>query len=81
MMTGRNAIFGIGKPTEMIGSKNQRAMTLREIAMPSSDAGTAAISEADQRAIERDAGVDDRARRTIASAPDALEHRARATAA
>ena len=34
MTTGRKAIFGIGKPTETIGSKNQLAMTLRDIAMP-----------------------------------------------
>ena len=40
MTTGRNAIFGIGKPTEMIGSNSQRTTALRDIAMPSSDAGT-----------------------------------------
>ncbi len=43
MMIGRNAIFGIGKPTEMIGSKNQRAIRLRAIATPSATPATAAI--------------------------------------
>ena len=35
MTTGRNAIFGIGKPTEMMGSKNQFVIPFREIPMPS----------------------------------------------
>ena len=43
MMTGRNAIFGIGNPTEMIGSKNQRTSALRDIAMPSRTPATAAM--------------------------------------
>jgi hypothetical protein len=44
MMIGRNAIFGIGKPTEMIGSKNHRAIFERAItvasAMPQIEAMT-----------------------------------------
>ncbi len=35
MMTGRKAIFGIGKPTEMIGSKNQRTTRTRDISVAS----------------------------------------------
>ena len=35
MMIGRKAIFGIGKPTETIGSKNQRMSLTRDIAAPS----------------------------------------------
>ena len=38
MMIGRNAIFGIGKPTEIIGSKNQRAILQRDIAHRKRDA-------------------------------------------
>ena len=45
MTTGRNAIFGIGKPTETIGSKNQCARPRREIAMPSTMPSTAAIAK------------------------------------
>ncbi len=59
IMIGRNAIFGIGKPTEMIGSKNQRTGTLRAIAAPSSDAADRGDREADQRAVERQAEVDE----------------------
>ena len=44
--TGRKAIFGIGKPTETIGSKNQLAMTLRDIAMPMSTPPTAQMQNA-----------------------------------
>ena len=35
MTTGRNTTFGMGKPIEMIGSKNQRASFVRAIAVPS----------------------------------------------
>jgi len=45
MTTGRKAIFGIGKPTEMIGSKNQWVNRLREIAMPSATPATAPIKK------------------------------------
>ena len=31
MMIGRNATFGIGKPIEISGSKNQRKILLRDI--------------------------------------------------
>ena len=58
MMIGRNAIFGIGKPTEMIGSKNQRTTVLRDIATPSATPPTAAIDEAGQRAVEREPEID-----------------------
>ena len=43
--TGRKAIFGIGNPTEMIGSKNQRASALRDIAIPSTMPPTAAMKK------------------------------------
>ena len=71
--TGRKAIFGIGKPTEIIGSKNQRASALRDIAMPNTTPPTAAITKADHGAIERNGCID----REIAGdgiAPDALQH-------
>ena len=45
MMIGRNAIFGIGKPTEMIGSKNQRTILLRDIKAPSAMPPTAAMTK------------------------------------
>ena len=45
MMIGRNAIFGIGKPTEMIGSKNQRMSRLRDITAPSAMPPTAAMTK------------------------------------
>ena len=45
MMIGRKAIFGIGKPTETIGSKNQPAIRLRDIAKPSATPATAAIAK------------------------------------
>jgi hypothetical protein len=45
MTTGRKAIFGIGKPTEMIGSKNQWVNRLREIPMPSAMPATAPIKK------------------------------------
>ncbi len=45
IMIGRNAIFGIGKPTETIGSKNQRTGTLRDIAAPSRMPPTAEIAK------------------------------------
>ncbi len=35
MKIGRKAIFGIGKATETIGSKNQRTQGRRVIRMPS----------------------------------------------
>ena len=44
MMIGRNAIFGMGKPTEMIGSKNQRMNRLRDIEAPSAIPSTAAMT-------------------------------------
>jgi hypothetical protein len=43
MTTGRKAIFGIGKPTEIMGSKNQLVSRLREIPMPSATPATAPI--------------------------------------
>jgi len=43
MTTGRKAIFGMGKPTEMIGSKNQLVNRLREIPIPSAMPATAPI--------------------------------------
>ena len=45
MITGRNATFGIGNPIETIGSKNQRAMVLREIAMAMKTPPTAATAK------------------------------------
>jgi hypothetical protein len=45
IMIGRNAILGIGKPTEMIGSKNQRMGALRDIAQPSATPAPAAIKK------------------------------------
>ena len=45
MMIGRNAIFGIGNPTDMIGSKNQRTILLRAIIAPSATPPTAAIAK------------------------------------
>ena len=45
MMIGRKAIFGIGKPTEMIGSKNQRTSLLRDISAPSATPPTAAMAK------------------------------------
>ena len=44
MKIGRNAIFGIGKPTETIGSKNQRISGRRVIRMPSSTPPRPAIA-------------------------------------
>ena len=46
MMIGRKAIFGIGNPTEMIGSKNQRIDAMRDIAAPSAIPPQAAIKNA-----------------------------------
>ena len=45
MMIGRNAIFGIGKPTEMIGSKNQCAIFERDIAIASAIPATVAMTK------------------------------------
>ena len=45
MMIGRKAIFGIGKPTEMIGSKNQRMSRLRAIRAPSAIPPAAAMAK------------------------------------
>jgi hypothetical protein len=45
MMIGRNAILGIGKPTEMIGSKNQCASRERDIATASKMPPTAAMKK------------------------------------
>ena len=43
----------------MMGSKNQRASALRDIAAPSSDAADRRDEEARERAIERDAGIEE----------------------
>ncbi len=45
MITGRKAIFGIGKPIDTIGSKNQRASGSRAIATPSAMPPTAAMAK------------------------------------
>ena len=45
MMTGRNAILGMGKPTETIGSNSQRAGALRDMAMPRTTPTTAAMAK------------------------------------
>ena len=63
MMIGRNAIFGIGKPTEMIGSKNQRTSLQRDINAPSAMPPTAAMTEAGHGAIERQPEIDPEHRR------------------
>src|ERR1700691_2259933 len=43
MKIGRNAILGIGNPTEMIGSKNQCTKLLRAIRIPRTTPVTDAI--------------------------------------
>ena len=45
MTIGRNAILGMGKPTEMIGSKNQLMSRLREIPIPSAMPARAPITK------------------------------------
>ena len=44
MKIGRKAIFGIGNPTETIGSKNQRTQGRRVIKMPIKTPQTPAIA-------------------------------------
>ena len=58
MMTGRNAIFGIGKPTEMIGSKNQCTHLMRDMAAPSAMPPIVAMHKAGHGAIEREPEID-----------------------
>ena len=58
MMTGRNAIFGIGKPTEMIGSKNQRTMLAARHQRAEHDAADGGNEKADHRPIERQPEID-----------------------
>ena len=73
MKTGRNAIFGIGKATEMIGSKNQRVARLRAIRMPSTTPATPAMAKPNMTAIEGLAEIDrEVARQRVL--PDPLDH-------
>ena len=70
MKIGRNAIFGIGNPTETIGSKNQRTQALRVISDAERDAAAGGDREAGERAVERQPEIEPADRRDMASVPD-----------
>ena len=77
---GRNAIFGIGNPTETIGSKNHRTETLRDHREAKNDAADRGNQKAGKRTIEREPGIDEEIARD-GVLPDAVENVAQRAAA